>query len=151
MVITLGICNADPKTVDKRPYFTNQTNVNVQIYDNCSLQTPRLKMQTSKLVGYNYCYINEWKSYYFVGNAEVLNGNMCILPLTKDCLTSNADDILNLDVSVKRSQNSRADYAIDSAITTSVKNTVWTEQFDATPFNVSGQYQYVLAVIGGNI
>lgn len=151
MQIILGNCSADPKVLDKRRYFTGQSTVNVQIYDNCSLEFPRLKMRTSELRGKNYAYIPDWDAYYYVGNAEVLNGDMCVLPLSKDYLTSSADAILQLNVSVGRSQSKRADFAVDSGIITSVKNTVYTFQFDASPFNVSGGYQYVLAVVGGNL
>lgn len=152
MQVTLGMCDADPKTVDKRPYFKNQRNVNVQIFDGCSLENPRLKMRINELQKSNYAYIPEWGFYYYIGNPDVLNGEMCVLPLTKDLLTSNADDILNLKVNVSRSQAKRSAYVIDSNIITSVKNTVQTFQFNASPFGVpESDYCWVMAVVGGNI
>lgn len=124
----------------------------VSPYNDCSISNPSLLLNydNSIIVNYNYFYIPEWDSYYFMNHdIKAISGGRMILSGYEDVLMSNANEILNLDCYVYRGESNRNKYIADS-IPAQVQRTCNTIAFPNNPFDFNYKdYPYTLRVIGG--
>lgn len=121
-------------------------------YSDCSVSNPTLLLDYDRsiIVDNNYFYIPEWNSYYFMNHdIKAISGGRMIVSGYEDVLMSNADEILNLNAYVVRSQSNRNKYLNDS-IPAQVQRTCNTIAFPNNPFDFNyNDYPYTLRVIGG--
>ena len=154
--IRLGICNEDPRKLDKRPNFEISSPVTVaaDIKDSCSLNNPQF-IFTASLVDvsrYNYIHVAAWHNrYYFIDDFVVMPGSRIMIRCSVDPLTSNADDILQLTALVSRSENQKSAYLPNENYHAYNTRACVTLPFDRTPFsaNYSTDQVYLLTVMGG--
>lgn len=154
MNIIVGTCNADPRTLDKRPAFTNQLPISVQIDRTCSLQNPSFLLDIAgKDLHANYCYVPSWNAYYFLGQPTIMDGTRMSVSGSIDYLTTYADSIKTLPGYLIRTGDDahKNKYLHDASRPVQSNVRVQTYQFDASPFtaNYSGDICYLLTVIGG--
>lgn len=67
---------------------------------------PTIKLSYSNDFNFNYCYIPDFKKYYFVSNTSINRNGFIICNLIEDCITTYKDDILKASGTVTRSFNS---------------------------------------------
>lgn len=105
MTVQFATITADPLKLDKRSDFNaaNPTTYTVQIANPCNTENPVLLLDVSGTFSYNYAYIPAWERYYFVSEPTYLNGHQFTVSGTCDVLTSNADEIKNLQINATRS------------------------------------------------
>lgn len=78
----------------------------------CSILNPVLELATDP-TEYNYCYIDKFNRYYFVGDIE-FNRGLWIVPLTVDVLASYKPQIGNFNGYVLRSASMRNEFLPDA-------------------------------------
>ena len=69
--------------------------LNGNLRDECSITSPSILVESTSLVDYNYCYIPEFKRYYFISDITSFRNNLWRVSLKCDVLESFKYDILN--------------------------------------------------------
>lgn len=144
---------ADPKILDKRPYYnaTNHDTFSCLLQAPCSMIAPNLVLSIDAAQGYNYAYIPRWERYYFLNPPEIIDGNRCSITGNCDVLTSNADAIKNLTGYVTRSESYKNAFLPDGNYARQSTRLCETLPFNRTPFvaNYATDIVYLLTVMGG--
>lgn len=155
ITIKIGSVNVDPRTLDKSGNFNASmpAEITAQIKENCSIMRPSfiLSSPVVNLTGYNYCYVPDWGRYYYIDNIIVLTGVRCEIRCREDVLTSNADAIRGLTVSLRRSEsngNSKMSDALRAAQVNRQCETLIL--FDCDLGSGSDDIRYILTVQGGS-
>lgn len=81
--------------------------------DECSITSPSILVEATSLVDYNYCYITEFKRYYFISDIVSVRNNLWRVSLKCDVLESFKSDILNSSCIVNKQQNQSYSNNID--------------------------------------
>ena len=81
--------------------------------DECSITSPSILVEATSLVDYNYCYIPEFKRYYFISDITSVRNNLWRVSLKCDVLESFKSDILKLSCIVDKQQNQSYNNNID--------------------------------------
>lgn len=117
-----------------------------QLRDTSSLISPVFLIESSKVVNYNFCYIAEWKRYYFVRNITVIRTGLYVIELETDVLMSFKNDIVNFQVVVdKQSMDVNSDEYIDDSSLV-CDNIMFNRIYNfSTGFNNSPEYILITA------
>jgi hypothetical protein len=112
MTIKLYHNDSDKRTVNKT--LTNEGSLTgATIIDDTTILNPRLKVRDNGIimVQYNYCYIADFKRYYYITNITVSNGYI-IIDCKVDVLMSYANEIKACSGIIKRQEN-KCNYYLD--------------------------------------
>ena len=146
MTIKLYHNDSDKRTVNKT--LTNEGSLaGAVIIDETSILAPRLKVRDNGIimVQYNYCYIADFKRYYYITDITVSNGYILI-----DCkvvvLMSYAQEIKACNAVIKRQQNLCNYYLDDEQYKAYEYSRIQTKEFP----NGFTQNSLLLAVSGGD-
>lgn len=144
MEIHLYICNSDRRYLEKNIYnkkVVNATLKNIENEDNLELV---LKYNKDYL-NYNYCYIPEFNSYYYIKDRSFVPGQEIIISLECDVLFTMKDDIKKSVGHIVRSKNGNR-YIVDNLATQTSKNNWQCKQIGKLS---SSSNSYIL-IKGGN-
>lgn len=155
------LCNisADPLKLDKRTNYAAASKVSLacQLNTPINIENPEFILSVSVATGYNYAYVPTWGKYYFLHESTILDGTRCMIPGTCDVLTSNADEIKELNVRVKRYETNRNKDVMDNGVTKTARTHTDNYIFSGGYTFVIGEgsglqsfYHYVLSVVGGD-
>lgn len=159
MEVILCSISADPLKLDKRPDYAAAAKVSLacQLNTPVNIENPEFILSISVATGYNYAYVPTWGKYYFLHESTILDGARCMIPGTCDVLTSNANEIKELNVRVKRYETNVTPDVMDNGITktarTYTENRIFTGGYQFIIGEGSGlesYYHYVLSVVGGD-
>lgn len=145
MTIKLYHNDSDKRTVNKT--LTNEGSLTgATIIDETTILNPRLKVRDNGIimVQYNYCYIADFKRYYYITNITVSNGYI-IIDCKVDVLMSYANEIKACTGVIARQENVWSGYLDDSENFTNQYNNVSLKAFN-NPF--SKALSYILLVSG---
>ena len=145
MTITLYHNDSDKRTVNKT--LTNAGALSgAVIIDDTSILSPRLKVRDNGIIAvqYNYCYIADFKRYYYITDITVSNGYIYI-DCKVDVLMSYANEIKACTGVLARQENIWSGYLDDSENYTNQYNNVSLKAFNS-PF--SKTLSYILLVNG---
>lgn len=145
MTIKLYHNDSDKRTVNKT--LTNEGSLTgATIIDDTTILNPRLKVRDNGIimVQYNYCYIADFKRYYYITNVTVSNGYI-IIDCKVDVLMSYANEIKACTGVIARQENVWSGYLDDSENFTNQYNNVSLKAF-TSPF--SKTLSYILLVNG---
>lgn len=67
-------------------------------------------LENTKILEYNYIYLQELKRYYFVDSIEIMKNNVFQFNLKEDVLMSFKDSILNTECVIIKSENPNTDF-----------------------------------------
>jgi len=144
MTIKLYHNDSDKRTVNKT--LTNEGSLaGATIIDDTTILNPRLKVRDNGviMVQYNYCYIADFKRYYYITNITVSNGYI-IIDCKVDVLMSYANEIKACNAVIKR-QQSLCNYYLDDPLYQSYEySRIQVKTFN----NVFNNYNFVLTVSG---
>lgn len=155
ITISIGSISVDPRTLDKTTDFNSSTpsDITAQIKDSCSVMSPRFILSASvvDLVQYNYCYVADWGRYYYIENMVTMPGGRTEIICKEDVLTTNADAIKAMQISLARSQSNSNKKMLDSFRPSQVNRQCETIQFKDCHLgaNMATDIVYVLTVQGG--
>ena len=128
---------------------------NVVLKDNVNISSPTfiLKYEKTLFENMNYCYIAEFKRYYYIVNKECLDSEHYAITLSCDVLMSFKDNFINVPMLINRTSNkgySNKELS-DSHIQTTSQKIIMTEKIDSDCFNVTdySQCKYLLNCLGG--
>lgn len=118
--------NAHFYTFAKKPNSTKLVNVAYATYaivlkENTSIINPVIRLNSSKPITYNYCYIPEFNRYYFVGNWISETNNVWSASLTEDYLATWRTQMLSSSQFVLRSASESDDDIVDMMYPTTTK------------------------------
>lgn len=156
MQIQMGHVYVDPRTLDKRPYFTDTHDVDIQIFESCDVKKPvfLLSQWTDWETSCNYMYIPAWGTYYFLGDPDILDGHRCRFSGVLDELTTYADGIKDLTAYLTRTADTAHENKLlpDKNRPVQANRKMRTIQFNRSPFSVNYAEDncFMLTVIGGN-
>lgn len=145
MTIKLYHNDSDKRTVNKT--LTNEGALTgAVIIDDTTILEPRLKVRDNGIimVQYNYCYIADFKRYYYITNITVSNGYI-LIDCKVDVLMSYANEIRACTGVIARQENVWSGYLDDSENFTNQYNNVSLKAF-TSPF--SKTLSYILLVNG---
>ena len=94
-------------------FLSSVLTLNGNLRDECSITSPSILVEANSLVDYNYCYIPEFKRYYFISDITSVRNNLWRVSLKCDVLESFKSDILNLSCIVDKQQNQSYSNNID--------------------------------------
>ena len=94
-------------------FLSSVLTLNGNLRDECSITSPSILVEATSLVDYNYCYIPEFKRYYFISDITSVRNNLWRVSLKVDVLESFKNDILNLSCIVDKQQNQSYSNNID--------------------------------------
>lgn len=75
--------------------LSSELTLNGNLRDECSITSPSILVEATSLVDYNYCYIPEFKRYYFISDITSVRNNLWRVSLKCDVLESFKNGILN--------------------------------------------------------
>lgn len=145
MTIKLYHNDSDKRTVNKT--LTNEGALTgAVIIDDTTILEPRLKVRDNGIIAvqYNYCYIADFKRYYYITNITVSNGYI-LIDCKVDVLMSYANEIRACTGVIARQENVWSGYLDDSENFTNQYNNVSLKAF-TSPF--SKTLSYILLVNG---
>ena len=93
--------------------ISNKLTLSGNLHDECSITSPSILVESTSLVDYNYCYIPEFKRYYFISDIVSVRNNLWRVSLKCDVLESFKYDILKLSCIVDKQQNQSYNNNID--------------------------------------
>lgn len=159
--MTIFLCNikADALKLDKRPDYdeAEKREMTCQLNTPVNVDRPELILSVDVATGYNYAFIPAWQKYYFLHDATVLDGTRCMIPATCDVLTTNAEEIKDLNVRVKRYEANRNPDVQDNGVTktarTHTDNYIFSGGYAFFMNDIGALtdiYHYALSVVGGD-
>lgn len=126
--------------------LTNAQNVTINVKPSQDVLHPTLILQGINITGYNYCYIGDWKRYYYIEEMQSGSNNVNERTLTVDVLMSYADEITKSYALVARQEKYYNVYLPDLRIPDYAYKRVQTKEFPLQPLHVGGTM--ILAVMG---
>lgn len=103
ITVTFYKYNGHPNRVDKT--LGEGVNINGNIRGACNILAPTLKIRSDKLFEYNYCYIPNFKRFYFVKSVTAEYGDNTVynVQMTVDVLQTYKENILQSEGTVTES------------------------------------------------
>lgn len=150
MTVTFYSVADDARVLNKTLGDAVATLSAVEIYGECSIMDPVLKLvYDADLLDANYCYISDWKRYYYIENYDLSNGREMYVRMHEDVLMSNATAIGDLECTIVRTaQNGKANlYLDDGKFKILNYPRIQTKKF---PNSLSKSMNYVLTIAGGS-
>lgn len=149
MKITLYTNKSDKiklnKSIEKIGEYSN-----IILKDNVTIEEPIIILKTSlnleKLSHLNYCYIDDFKRYYYV-DVELIGENLIKLNCKVDSLMSYKNEIKNLTTLIERQENTFSNFIVDNELPIACGREVHT-------IHVGGfgdTLNYILCVNGGSV
>lgn len=153
MEIKLYRTNDDNRVINKTLELLKTKNVILKDNVNISSPTFILKYVKNLFENMNYCYISEFKRYYYIVNKECLDSEHYKITLSCDVLMSFKDSFINTPALINRTSNkgySNKELS-DSHIQTTSQKIIMTEKIESDVFNVTdySQCKYLLNCLGG--
>lgn len=93
----------------------SELNVEIKLKENTSITEPTILLfnSSTNVKEYNYCYIPNFKRYYFIDNISIQRQNLFLLSLKVDVLESFKEDILKSKAYITQSTSSNPYYNDD--------------------------------------
>ena len=153
MEIKLYKTNDDNRVINKTLDLLKTKNVVLKDNVNISAPTFILKYDKNLFENMNYCYISEFKRYYYIVNKECLDSEHYSITLSVDVLMSFKDSFINIPMLINRTSNkanSNKELS-DSHIQSTSQKIIMTEKIDSGCFNVTNysHCKYLLNCLGG--
>ena len=144
MDIKLYYNSSDNRCIKKE--LLNELIVTGNLKEETSIISPVINIKKSDPVRYNYCYIPDFKRYYYINNIESVRQGIWRLYLQVDPLMSFKRDILALSVVVsKQSAITNGDEYIDDGSLVTDNQLFKTVYKFADGFNDNAQYILITA------
>lgn len=113
-----------------------------------NLLAPEIKIEFNDPSSFNYCYIPEFKRYYYVKDVIIENTNVLTIVLNVDVLMSFKDQLLKLSGLVLRQEYNFNEYLDDSNITVETQPQIYVKTFPKSGF-FTNHLNNILIVAGG--
>ena len=120
--------------------------LNGNLRDECSITSPSILVEATSLVDYNYCYIPEFKRYYFISDITSVRNNLWRVSLKCDVLESLKSGILNSSCIVDKQKSAGvANSLLDDGSYVVRSNTFNEVVSFSSGFNETGEFILITA------
>ena len=151
MTITLYKNTSDKRNLNK--VITEIKSVSATAKGEINIISPTLILEYFS-TDFNYCYISDFKRYYFVNSITLLTGQRVQINLSVDVLMTYKEDIKNLTVNVLRYENIEPTFLSDSRIPLFSDTIQKVIEFPENIFNLENPPEnsknFLLTVAGGD-
>lgn len=147
MIVQIGFFNDDIRKISKS--FSIQREIECNLKEDTSIINPVLRLSAVNMETIskcNYCYIPQFKRYYFINSIELSIGAIVEIECSVDVLNTYKNEILNSDCVIARNENLYNVYLDDEKFKTYNYNRVQTKTFSN---GFSDTVNMVLCVSGG--
>ena len=121
--------------------LSSELTLNGNLRDECSITSPSILVESTSLVNYNYCYIPEFKRYYFISDITSVRNNLWRVSLKCDVLESFKSDILNSSCIInKQSGMGKSNSLFDDGSYVNEIDTFTEVKEFSSGFNKSGEF-----------
>lgn len=103
MNIILYVNNSEKNKIGKN--LTNDFSLSGTLRDATDIINPIILVELNEIANYNYCYISNFKRYYFITDITVIRTGLYAISLSVDVLESFKSDIKNLSVILLNTEN----------------------------------------------
>ena len=134
-IVKLGVCTDPVNKISKTMKDTVDFNCTVKNTDGINLMTPTIFINNSSVITFNYCYIPDFKRYYYVKSVNISPNNIYELTLEEDVLMSFKSGILASTAMLARSTTHRNYFLKDGSLPVTDKTLTWTREFPNSPFD----------------
>ena len=84
--------------------LTDELIKDITLKDRVNILNPTIRLKDDLVIDRNYCYISDFKRYYFIDEIVFLNKGIQEIYLTCDLLETYKDDILNSESNIVKSE-----------------------------------------------
>lgn len=146
MQIILYVTTSEPNRVKKT--LNNANTLQGTLKTETSIMNPVIDIAgTNTILSYNYCYIPDFKRYYFITDIVVVRNGLFRLSLSVDVLQTYWNELQNLKVIVARQENRMDAYLNDDKQKVRAYDKIYTVMpSTVSPFGK--EFSYVLLVAG---
>ena len=103
MNIILYVNNSEKNKIGKN--LTNDFSLSGTLRDATDIINPVILVELNEIANYNYCYISNFKRYYFITDITVIRTGLYAISLSVDVLESFKSEIKNLSVILLNTEN----------------------------------------------
>lgn len=103
MNIILYVNNSEKNKIGKN--LTNDFSLSGTLRDATDIINPIILVELNEIANYNYCYISNFKRYYFITDITIIRTGLYAISLSVDVLESFKSDIKNLSVILLNTEN----------------------------------------------
>lgn len=145
MDITLYVNNSEKNKIGKN--LTNDFSLSGTLRDATNIINPIILVELNEIANYNYCYISNFKRYYFITDITVIRTGLYAISLSVDVLESFKSDIKNLSVILINTENvGSSNYLPSSVFRNNVKSKTDILNF---PNGLNDSGEFILITAGG--
>lgn len=145
MNITLYVNKSEKNKIGKN--LTNDFPISGTLRDATNIINPVILIELNDIGNYNYCYIDDFKRYYFITDIAVIRTGLFAISLMVDVLESFKSDIKNLSVILLNTQNvGSSNYLPSQVFRNNVKSKTDIINF---PNGLNDSGEFILITAGG--
>ena len=133
--VKFGTCTDPVNKISKTMSNVTEFQCTVKKSEGVNVMTPVILLNTADIVNYNYCYIPDFKRYYYIKSININNTGLWEVELNEDVLMSNKTQILNSRAKLARSADYRNYYLPDSKLPVTNKKIISTRKFPTSAFD----------------
>lgn len=152
MTVTLFNNSSDKRQLNKN--ITEIKTIAAISKGDINIISPTIIINYFNNVDFNYCYISDFKRYYFVNSITLLQGQRVQIELKIDVLMTYKEEIKNLTVNVLRYENIEPTFLTDSRIPLFSDTIQKVIEFPENIFNLENPLEnsknFLLTVAGGD-
>lgn len=130
MIVQIGFYNDDIRKISKS--FSIQKEMECNLKEDTSVINPVLRVSVinmETITKCNYCYIPQFKRYYFINSIDLAIGGIIEIECSVDVLKTYESGILNCDCVIARNANEYNAYLDDEKFKTYNYNRIQTKTF----------------------
>lgn len=130
MIVQIGFFNDDIRKISKS--FSIQKEMECNLKEDTSITNPVLRVSAvniDTISKCNYCYIPQFKRYYFINSIDLAIGAIVEIECSVDVLNTYKNEILNSDCVIARNENLYNAYLDDEKFKTYNYNRIQTKTF----------------------
>lgn len=114
MKITLYYCMSDDRQINKE--LSLPLDITGELRQETSISAPVIRVYSADVLRYNYCYIEDFRRYYYISSINVVSNEIYDVTLSVDVLMSFRGDITQLYCIVnKQTDTENGDQYIDDS------------------------------------
>lgn len=145
MNLTLYVNNSEKNVIGKN--LTNDFQLSGTLRDATNIINPVILIELNEIGNYNYCYIPDFKRYYFITDITVIRTGLFAISLMVDVLQSFQTSIKNLSVILLNTQNVGTNNYLPSQV---FRNNVKTKtDIINFPNGLNDSGEFILITAGG--
>lgn len=144
----------DTRKINKS-FITHYSGVLCDIFEQCDLYKPVLRLSTGYATAGNYIYIPDFGRYYYIVNKTLEKAGYTVIECECDVLKSFASEILNTSQLILRSADTENENVKHSLVVDALRqvkpSTIFENVQITNADNITAKDNYILTVLSGSV